>query len=182
MKEKIGLLPKYKGVLMRKIFLLSLMVLLLLAGCKDEPVDAAMDTPIPTYPAWTAENSIENLHIPLTLEELDDVSDWEWQEEYGYYIADNGRWDYLTIWYDPHELSYSLKHPYSSLSDEHIANGTKVYPINRHYTNENGNTFIPFVFTDLKHPDYEDDGDGVYWLLYENFNGLTFLEYFEWES
>jgi len=106
---------------------------------------------------------------------MSDINGWGWKPEYGVYEVDNYRWDYLTVWYDPFQEHYTLDHPYSSLSDEHIPNGAEVYPINEMYTNEYGNTFIAFVFTDLKHPEYTADGDGIYWLLYENKNGTQFL-------
>jgi len=152
---------------------------LVLTGCSKaiEPTPIIIYvTPEPTAEPAPALEPVD-LEVPLTFEELSDVSDWEWTEEYGYFIVDNERWDSLTVWYDPFEESCSISHPYSSLSDEHLANGDKVYPINRCYINENGNMFIPFVFTELKHPEYVDDGDGVYWLLYKNFNGVYNLDY-----
>lgn len=161
---------------MKKIFLVLIFVMLLAAlaaGCSTQQTEIEATA----EPVITPEPEVIDMDVPLTDEELSDVSSWEWNEEYGYYVVDNDRWEYLTVWYDPFEESYCLSHPYSSLSDEHIANGTKIYPLNKNYINVNGNTFIPFSLTELKHPDYEDDGDGVYWLLYENYNGYTFLEY-----
>jgi len=111
-----------------------------------------------------------------------DVNGWGWKEEYGYYVVENERWPYLTIWYDTKEKKYSDKrenmHHYSSLSNEHVPNGYIIYPINEPHTNKKGNTFIPFEFTKLKYPEYQDDGDNVYWLLYENPNGQRFLKHY----
>ena len=161
---------------MRKIFLILLLVILSLASCSKADIEEELPTARPTK-TLEAEPTID-MDIPLTLDELSDTSDWVWKKEYGYYVVNNDRWDFLTVWYDPFEKGYTISHPYSSLSDEHILNGTKVFPLNRHYINENGNVFIPFRLADLKYPDYEADGDGIFWLLYENINGNAFLEYY----
>lgn len=150
---------------MKRVLILTLILLFISPSVYAMPYE--YECVIPDY---KMHENIDHMQVVLeaSLEGVPgEYNGWGYKEEYGYYIVaqhlittpNTPGYGFLTLWIEVDDVG--TLHPI----EEHITNGSIVYPVNEPYTNDKGETFIPFYFTEVNAPNLGlPHTEGVYWL------------------